>query len=273
MEPCTSKNVLLLALNVLKYYEKMEQKMSKDTKYYVNVTSDSNVDNFEKLSNGNRIILRSCFPASDVFLLMELFHSVYEHNYWHFENYKCCPNTLDIFNNDERDCTCEKECYSEDLIPADPKQYRQFIESFKETNEWNCKEKYNEHHEFGSIGYTIQSYGYVPMIAFDFCDEFQPKSIDDEDDDDDEEDENYQNVYDIGDIIGLLFKTLNVEYEYFEEDYIEDYKQFWLEDDMWNAKSEWLMYLKGCDGAVCSNTVVDRVVGNEDLQKYITEYL
>lgn len=272
MPRCTSKNVLLLVLNVLKHYQQLEQKISRSnkSKYYVNIT-DGAFTNFEIFSNSNKILLKSCLPAPDVFLLMQIFRSIYEHCYTQFDIYKCCPNTHKIFDTEERDCTCEKECFLEDLITVDPKRYREFIEAF------------NRDHSYGFIlneiiGYGMIAYDYIPMTL---CDNM-PYSVEYEDSEEEEEyQDDYQKVYSVNDIIDLFLEShdeydhdAECECESFKRHLqTEDYKQFWMEEYMWNAKSGCLMYLKGCDGAVCNNTVVDRVMGNEDLQKYIIEYL
>lgn len=85
-------SVLILAQNILNYYSELEQKKMEQNpflkyKYYVNTEFDSNVTDFESLSNGNRLVFKSCLPAKDVYLLMKLFHAIYEDNYWMFEEY------------------------------------------------------------------------------------------------------------------------------------------------------------------------------------------
>lgn len=97
-----SENNLLCARKILNYYFKLEKSMIAENperkyKYYVNTEFDSNVDDFESLSNSNMLVLTSCLEPTDVHLLMQLFHAIYqdEDNFWVIEN--CEPKKFLTF--------------------------------------------------------------------------------------------------------------------------------------------------------------------------------
>ena len=71
-------------LKVIKYLMEVEDAVPEDVpaKIYVHGEFDSNVTNFEYLSNEDIIGLSSKLDPNDVKISMDLFQKLFDHNYW-----------------------------------------------------------------------------------------------------------------------------------------------------------------------------------------------
>jgi hypothetical protein len=57
-----------------------------EAKYFVHQEFDSNVTDFEGLSNDNKIVLKSSLAYLDIFIIMKFFQMIYDDNYYLFED-------------------------------------------------------------------------------------------------------------------------------------------------------------------------------------------
>jgi hypothetical protein len=100
-----------LVKNILLYYKEKEEKDEKEKdfvskKYFVHSEFDSNVTEFEGLSNENRILFYSSLNYIDVFVIMHLFQNIYDDNYYLFdEEFELLLKNEDISidSNDDKD--------------------------------------------------------------------------------------------------------------------------------------------------------------------------
>jgi hypothetical protein len=75
-----------LVKNILTHYKNKEETEEGEYLFFTHTEFDSNVTNFEGLSNENRIVLQSSLNKIDVLLIMRLFQSVYDDNYYWIED-------------------------------------------------------------------------------------------------------------------------------------------------------------------------------------------
>lgn len=83
---------------ILTHYQNLEtsQTQSNPTKYYVHNEFDSNVTEFEGLSNSRRIVLATPLDINHAHVLMRIFQCVYDSNYWVFEDIESISDPDDI---------------------------------------------------------------------------------------------------------------------------------------------------------------------------------
>jgi hypothetical protein len=72
-----------IAKNILQEYIKIENNLTDDYQYYCHTEFDSNVTEFEGLSNSNKIVLKSRLDVKYIPIIMRIFHNIYEKNYWY----------------------------------------------------------------------------------------------------------------------------------------------------------------------------------------------
>lgn len=75
----------LLVFKLLQYFKNKQDKESEEYKYYTNTQDDSNVTDFESLSNANVLVLHSCLQPKYIGVLMNIFQAIWDDNYWYFQ--------------------------------------------------------------------------------------------------------------------------------------------------------------------------------------------
>lgn len=146
-----------LILNILNYYKEKENSvLNKTYKYYANTEFDSNVTDFEALSNGNRLLLYTCLNPTDVFLLVQIFRSIYDNNYYYFKEIDgLCDYDTDVINNTDKEI-------------LNPKNFRLFLDTYATNhNDLQIKEGFDKYGEYGRIE-DIAVYNSKPNIAKEF---------------------------------------------------------------------------------------------------------
>ena len=83
---------------ILQYYVKKENNI-KNTEYifYIHTEYDSNVTDFERLSNENKILLKSKLQIVDISIILKIFQCIYDKNYIIFK--KECLYFEEFFYN------------------------------------------------------------------------------------------------------------------------------------------------------------------------------
>lgn len=75
-------DVLSFTKKIINYYIDMEQKSSEPVLYYIHREIDGkNLTKFEKLSNSDKIVLKTSLPIKTVPIVMKIFQSVYDYNF------------------------------------------------------------------------------------------------------------------------------------------------------------------------------------------------
>lgn len=69
-----------LSKELLKLYKKLEMNSSLEYKYYTHTEMDSNVTEFEGLSNSNKIVFKTKLESKYVPTIMKIFQSIYDDN-------------------------------------------------------------------------------------------------------------------------------------------------------------------------------------------------
>ena len=69
-------SVSILIDNILKYYQNLENESTGEIKYYCHTEFDSNVTEFEGLSNSNKIILKTKLSVNFISGLMKIFQAI-----------------------------------------------------------------------------------------------------------------------------------------------------------------------------------------------------
>ena len=101
-------SVSILIDNILKYYQNLENESTGEIKYYCHTEFDSNVTEFEGLSNSNKIILKTKLSVNFISGLMKIFQAIYDDNYYFFED----ENILyEIY--DDLEMTCDYNVINE----------------------------------------------------------------------------------------------------------------------------------------------------------------
>jgi hypothetical protein len=76
--------IINLIKSILIHYQSLE--IDSTIKYYAHNECDSNVTEFEGMSNSRRIVLATSLNINFVHVIMRIFQCVYDSNYWVFEN-------------------------------------------------------------------------------------------------------------------------------------------------------------------------------------------
>lgn len=142
------KNILLCLLD-----REASSSELKIWKYYVNTEYDSNVTDFEALSNANRLVLCSCLEPVYVKLLMYVFMAIYDDNYVYFEK-ECIYSIFYEFKFEEMN-NCKNMSESA----------KKFIEIYEKNNRdvtIDVNEKGDKYID------NIQIYDYIPHILHEF---------------------------------------------------------------------------------------------------------
>lgn len=183
---CQGKNILEFLKSILEFLIIKETESKNTFKYYTHLEFDSNTTKFESLSNSNKIVLNSNLDDIGIYLVMILFQSIYDENYYKFEDL-----TEDsIFQIDEMLFPFTRQNLTELEILKNPIQY---IVMFYYYNRNIKSEKIvKRKSEYGEIGYIEENYIYleIPKILEKY-DCKQNKDI-------------TQKIYTIKDILDLL---------------------------------------------------------------------
>lgn len=70
------------AKKILQEYAKIEESLDNSYTYYCHTEYDSNVTEFEGLSNSNKIVLKSKINSKYIPIIIGLFQDIYDNNYW-----------------------------------------------------------------------------------------------------------------------------------------------------------------------------------------------
>jgi len=88
--------IIKLVKSILSHYQSLETNSS--IKYYAHNEFDSNVTEFEGLSNSRKIVLATSLDIKSVHVIMRIFQCVYDSNYWVFEDVENVPDADKIDN-------------------------------------------------------------------------------------------------------------------------------------------------------------------------------
>lgn len=129
-----------LLKKILQYYVEKENKI-KNTEYmfYIHTEFDSNVTEFEGLSNENKILLKSKLQIVDIPIILKIFQCIYDKNYFIFKeeslHFEEC--FLDYFDEDITDIYFE-ENRTKLFNYADLDIWIDFLTKIK-TEQYNCE--------------------------------------------------------------------------------------------------------------------------------------
>lgn len=121
-----------LVKNILKHYINLENESPAEYHYYCHTEYDSNITTFEELSNANKIVLKSKINVKYIPIIMKIFQSIYDNNYWIFESFEDFIDqdiefdftTLDKLKNYDLESWCQLfEDYSQDYNIEDERVY------------------------------------------------------------------------------------------------------------------------------------------------------
>lgn len=173
----------LLVLNILKLLQKKEDELIKSPyKYYTNTECDSNVSDFEALSNANRLVLYSNLECIDIQLLMSIFRTIWDDNYRRFSE------TDNMLINDVSKNTAKKNKEQQIFEPINANK---FIEAYSIYNKkLKLTKGIDKYNEDGRIG-DIVVYNNLPNVNHAF---------------DRKKGNLRQKIYDINDLIKLFNK-------------------------------------------------------------------
>ncbi len=95
------EKIVKLVKSILTHYQNLETNTSQTQpiKYYAHNEFDSNVTEFEGLSNSRKIVLATSLDIKYVHVLMRIFQCVYDSNYWIFEDIEGIADPDDIDPN------------------------------------------------------------------------------------------------------------------------------------------------------------------------------
>lgn len=117
-----------LIKNILTFFlekENSEDFSNNKSRYYTHTEIDSNVTNFEALSNANRLVFKSKLEPLQVSLILSIFQAIYDKNYFKF-------SSEDSYIFDDDDLFSFEDFKKMDLFL--PKNYRQFIMAYLYVN-------------------------------------------------------------------------------------------------------------------------------------------
>ena len=150
-----------LVKNILKFY--LEVETDNPIKYYTNTEFDSNVTDFEALSNGNRLVLKSNLDARSSELVVRIFQAVYDKNYVYFTE----SSGHNFYIDDDSPQPFSYLDYQQmDLF--NPNNYRQFILAYMYYNkDDNVEPGADSYNEDGRIG-NVAIYNTLPEVNHNF---------------------------------------------------------------------------------------------------------
>lgn len=99
-------SIIHLIKEILTHYEELDSQSSNETKYYCHTEFDSNVTEFEGLSNCNKIMLKTKLNTIHIPGLMRIFQAIYDNNYNMFETKDFAENIY---------CDCDRNIDNNDL--------------------------------------------------------------------------------------------------------------------------------------------------------------
>lgn len=94
----TQNKIINLIKEILSHYEELDNHSSNQIKYYCHTEFDSNVTEFEGLSNCNKIVLKSKLNTIHIPGIMKIFQAIYDNNYYMFEDRDFA---LEIYDNND----------------------------------------------------------------------------------------------------------------------------------------------------------------------------
>ncbi len=86
--------IINLIKSILIHYQSLE--IDSTIKYYAHNECDSNVTEFEGMSNSRRIVLATSLDIKFVHVIMRIFQCVYDSDYWVFEDIESTSDLDDI---------------------------------------------------------------------------------------------------------------------------------------------------------------------------------
>jgi len=90
--------IIGLVKSILNYYQSLESNSS--IKYYAHNEFDTNLTEFEGMSNSRKIVLATSLDPKFVPIIIRIFQCVYDSNYWIFEDVESVSDPDEI-NNEE----------------------------------------------------------------------------------------------------------------------------------------------------------------------------
>lgn len=168
-----------LIKNILNKYIEYEMESNLDYKYYCHREIDSNVTNFEGLSNCNKIVIKSKLNHKQMSTIMILFQCIYDSNYYIFENTD--NNYLIDYDSVDDNILVKLSKYDlEEWLKLFEKD-----ENYDENNDENNDEKSDKHNDIenNTIINNVQIFDDVPY--------YEKKYI-------------KQKIYSLNDIIDLI---------------------------------------------------------------------
>ena len=90
------EKITKLVKSILTHYQSLETAQFNPIKYYAHNECDSNVTEFEGLSNSRKIVLATPLDIKHAHVLMRIFQCVYDSNYWVFEDVESTADPDDI---------------------------------------------------------------------------------------------------------------------------------------------------------------------------------
>lgn len=94
--------IINLIKEILTHYEELDSQSSNEIKYFCHNEYDSNVTEFEGLSNSNKIVLKTKINLIHIPAIMKIFQGIYDNNYYMFETSEFAEM---IYDNCDREFT------------------------------------------------------------------------------------------------------------------------------------------------------------------------
>jgi hypothetical protein len=190
----TDKKIMKFVYDLMSKYKQMESESTNEYIYSCHNEFDSNVSEFEGLSNGNYIVVKTKLNPIHMPIIMRMFQSIYDDSYWPYEDlenecYSCDGYLSDLY-----------EDYPDDEFEVDdiPEKYRELRQKllnydvdewFKLLTSYSEKNHKLEHNKSEDIDYVDEEWIFHEPPKKSYYDEDQYE----DEDEDDEEDENETN--------------------------------------------------------------------------------
>ena len=152
LQTSSEKRIKDLIKNILEHYVELEGQSNNKILYYCHNEFDSNVTEFEGLSNCNKIVLKSKLSKKYIPIIMLIFQAIYDDNYYMFE-----------------DTSFASSLYYDLDIEATEEMYKDLM-SYENTNSWlELLKLYSESHdiEYRFVG-NERCYESLPMVEDDY---------------------------------------------------------------------------------------------------------
>ncbi len=196
----TDKHILQFVYDLMSKYKELETESTSNIIYSCHNEFDSNnVCEFEGLSNGNYIVVKTKLNPIHMPEIMRMFQSIYEDNYWSYEelNHECysCDMFLMEMYNEEEEKTRE---IRDKLLKYDVDEWFKLLVSHSEKHN---KLEFNEKEE---IYYVDEEKIFYEPPRKEYYEEDIYEETDEETDENDEKNYYTQKFYTLDDILEML---------------------------------------------------------------------